>query len=592
MKKVSSVLKPPGQIKVLIDTALGKLKADMVIVNADLVNVYSGELLKGYSVAIKGDRIAYVGGNAAHTIGPDTKVIDATEKTLIPGLIDAHSNLFCYYPVDEFLKYAMGGGTTAIITETVAISFPLGYQGIRQFLEAIRDQPIKIFATAPPMVTLSPAARASALSPETLQRLLRRDDIVGLGETNWPPVLEGEERILKLFVQTLGLGKTLEGHSPGARGNKLVAYFASGISSCHEPITAEEVLERLRLGVHTMIKEGGIRRDLENIAKIKDEPIDFRRLVLATDGVDPKHLMEHGYMESVVQKAIDLGFDPMVAIQMVTINAAEHFSLDKLIGGIAPGKYADMAIIPDLRTIQAEVVISNGQIIAKKGQVLVSPRKYSYPKSSLRSVRLPRRLEPADFKIPVEGDTPVTVRIINQFTELVTREEQVAITPTKGRLEGDLGRDILKIAVIERTNQPGQMFVGFVKGFNLKRGSFASSATWDLSGIAVVGTNDEDMAAAVNRVFELQGGAVVCAEGKVLAELPLPIGGVAVDLPMERVLQKCAEVQQKMTELGTSLPDVHLTLTTLTTSFIPFFRICEAGLIDIREGKVVGLIVS
>ncbi|HJX69503.1 MAG TPA: adenine deaminase C-terminal domain-containing protein [Dehalococcoidia bacterium] len=593
MKKKNSASITPEQIKALIDTALGEIKADMVIANADLVNVYSGELLKGYSVAIKGEKIAYVGEKAEHTIGPDTRVIDATGKTLIPGLIDAHAHLLFLYAVDEFLKYAMKGGTTTIITETRGIFFPLGYRGVKQFLEAISGQPIKIFATAPPMLGLGPAAQGGALSPESLRRLLKQEGVVGLGETYWFPVLQGEERILRQFAETLSLGKTLEGHSAGARGNKLVAYIASGISSCHEPTTAEEVLERLRLGIHTMIREGDTRRDLEAIAEIKDEKIDFRRLVLATDGVGPKHLMEHGYMEILVQKAIDLGFDPIVAIQMATINAAEHFSFDNLIGGIAPGKYADMVLIPDLRTIQAEMVMSNGQVIAQRGQILVPPKRYVYPKSSLRSVHLPRKLEPADFRIPVEGrDTPVTVRVIHQVTEVLTREEQIAITPKKGLLEADVGEDILKVAVIERTSDPGKMFVGFVKGFKMRKGAFASSGTWALSGIVVVGTNDEDMAGAVNRVLALQGGDVVYAKGRVLAELPLPVAGLTSDLPIEVLYQKLEEVQQKATELGTWLPDVHLTLTALTTGSIPFFRICEAGLVDIRDGKVVGLMVS
>jgi adenine deaminase len=298
-------------------------------------------------------------------------------------------------------------------------------------------------------------------------------------------------------------------------------------------------------------------------------------------------------MEFLVQKAIDLGFDPIVAIQMATINAAEHFSLDNIIGGIAPGKYADMVLIPDLRTIKAEMVISNGQVIAQKGELLVPPRKHVYSKSVLRSVQLPRKLKSDDFRIHVEGrDIPVTIRAIHQVTDLVTREEKIAITPRGGLLEADVERDILKVAVIERTSDPGKMFVGFIKGFKIKRGAFASSCTWELSGIVVVGTNDEDMAGAVNRVFELQGGAVVYAGGKVLAELHLPVAGCVSMLPIEELYQKLEEIQQKATELGTPLPDAHFTLTALTTVAIPFFRICEAGLMDIREGKLVDLVVS
>ena len=331
---------------------------------------------------------------------------------------------------------------------------------------------------------------------------------------------------------------------------------------------------------------------MEAIAKIKDESIDSRRLVLCTDGVMPEHLVKYGYMEFVVQKAIDLGFDPIVAIQMATINAAEHFSFGSLVGGIAPGKYADMVILPDLRNIQAEMVISNGQIIARKGQILVPPRNYIYPKSTMRSIHIPRKLKPADFQIRVQGeDMPVTVRVINQVTGVVTREEQLTIIPKNGLLEADVERDILKVAFIDRTNSPGKMFSGFVKGFMLKKGALASSATRGSSGIIVVGANDGDMAGAVNRVKALQGGTVVYAEGKVLAELPTPIAGFISDLPIEEVSQRREDIQQKATELGVSLPDAYLTLVSLSTNVIPFLRICEAGLLDIGKGELVDLLV-
>lgn len=578
--------------KKLIDTALGKTMADIVVANADLVNVYSGELLIGQSVAIKGDRIAYVGESAEHTIGPDTNVIDATGKVLIPGLIDPHIHPVPLFNVDEFLKYAMRGGTTTIITETVELVLPLGYRGVQQFIKSISKQPIKMYATVGPVLSLSPASQLDFLRPEKLRRLLKQKNVVGLGETSWPYILQGDEKILRLYAETSNAGKQLEGHSAGAKGNNLQAYVASGISSCHEPTTVEEVIERLRLGLYVMIREGMVRRDLETIASIKDESIDFRRLVFCTDGTSPEHLMEHGYMEFVVQKAINLGFDPIIAIQMATLNTAEHFNLDNILGGIAPGKYADMVILPDLRDIEAELVISNGQIIARKGEILVPPRRHRYPPSILKTVDLPRKLEPVDFQVQVQGgDRPVTVRVIKQVTGLVTKEEQLTMTPENGLLEADVERDVLKAAFIDRANRPGKMFTGFVKGFNLKKGAFASSAPWELSGIIVVGAKDEDMAGAVNRIITLQGGAVVYADGEVLAELPLPVAGYMSELPIKIQRQIYEEIQEKVTYLGTSLPDAYNTLGILTTTFIPFMRICEAGLMDIGKGEIVDLIV-
>ena len=576
----------------LINVALGKEKADLAIINGTLLNVYSGELLEGFSVATKGERIANVGKDIESSIGPETEVIDAKGKTLIPGLIDAHAHLMYFYSPYEFLRYAMKGGTTSVITETLEIAFPLGYRGVVEFLEAFDDQPIKIFATAPVMVSLSPAAQANAIDVGTLRKLLKREDIIGLGETYWLSVIQGDRRLLGLFAETLAAGKKLVGHTPGARDHKLVAYLACGFCACHEAINVEEAMERLRLGIHVLIREGDIRRDLEAISEIKDKDVDLRRLTFATDGVGPKHLMEYGYMEFVVQKAIDLGFAPVVAIQMATLNAAEHLSLDGIIGGIAPGKYADIVIIPNIRKIEAEYVISNGRVIARNGQLIVPPRRHDFPRWAYRSIKLPRKLEPTDFIIQAEGrDGQVTVRVIDQVTDLVTREAQEVMPVSRGVIEANIDKDILKVAAIDFRNQPGKMFVGLVRGFRMKKGAFASSGGWDITSIVVIGINEEDMAQAVNRIRELQGGIVVCADGQILAEVPFSIGGALSDLPIEILAQKLDDVQQKATQLGIPFPDAHLTLTTLTTPAIPFFRICEAGLVRVREGEFVDLIV-
>ncbi|HJO63089.1 MAG TPA: amidohydrolase family protein, partial [Desulfobacterales bacterium] len=385
--------------KLLTQVALGQKKADLAIVNTTLLNVYTGELLKQYSVSIKDKWIAYVGEAPNDTIGPHTTVIDAKGKTLIPGLIDGHMHLGGLFLISEFLKVAMIGGTTTIITETME-PFPVaGQKGVKDFLNSLKDQPVKIFATAPAMVSISRTARG--ISKETLREFLALEEIVGLGESYWQAVLQEPGQMLPIFQETLLSRKTLEGHSAGASGKKLNAYIATGISSCHEPISAPEVLERVRLGLRVMVREGSIRRDLEAISEIKDTNIDFRRLILVTDGIEPGDLMAKGYMEYVVQKAIEYGFDPIRAIQMATLNVAEHFSLDGLIGGIAPGRYADMLVIPDPENIKAEFVISNGQIISRQGKLIKAPRQHKFSQGSRNTVNLSRRLEPSDFSIRV-----------------------------------------------------------------------------------------------------------------------------------------------------------------------------------------------
>lgn len=322
-------------MKELVKVALGEAEAGLAIVNGDIVNVYTGEVVKGDAVLIKGDKIAYVGKNAGKSIGPATRVIDAAGKTLIPGLIDGHTHLDFIYSLTELMRYAMKGGTTTIITEVSGFVFPLGYRGIIEFLRSARNQPVKILITAPAMVTVNPAAKEHALNVDQLRRLLRRKEVLGLGESYWGPVVAGDQRTLDLIAETTKAGKKVEGHTAGARGNRLQAYISLGVTSDHEPVNADEVLERLRTGLTVFAREGTARTDLEPISKIKDENIDFRHLALATDGLDPAQLIDRGYMEFIVQKAINLGFNPIVAIQMATINIAQHFGIDDNIGGIA-----------------------------------------------------------------------------------------------------------------------------------------------------------------------------------------------------------------------------------------------------------------
>ena len=580
----------PQEIETLVDVALGNKKADLIIKGGSLLNVYTGELLKGYSVAIKGERIAYVGENSDHTAGEGTQLIDAQGKVLIPGLIDGHTHF--YSSVDEFLRYSMVCGTTSIVTETLEIGCSTGYAGVISFLENLKDQPIKLFALAPAM-ELVPGSigQGSTISDKEMEQLLNLDEILGLGETMWTAVLEKDQQVLGYFARALSQKKRVEGHSAGAKGNRLVAYIASGISSCHEPINTEEALERLRLGIHVMIREGSIRRELEAISQIKDKGIDFRRLVLVTDGLSPEDLVTYGHMDYLVQKAINLGFDPIVAIQMATINPAEHFSLDHLIGGIAPGRYADILIIPDLRTIHCEYVISNGQIIAKNKKLLVEPRKCVYPQSLLRSIHLPKKLNPEDFAVSARGENgKARVRVISIVSDLITEESAAELPVVDGLVQMDVERDVLKVSVIDRYENSGTVFTGFVTGFGIESGAIATSYTWTRGcPIIAIGADEQDMAHAVNHIAELNGGLVVCKKGAILEELPLPLGGVTPSCPIEEAAYKVRHITKLIAKLGSSLSKPFLTLQTLPSPVLPFFRISQGGLINLREKRIVDL---
>ena len=575
----------------LMKVALGEAEADLAIINGSVVNVYSGEVEKA-SVLIKGDRIAYVGSDTGKAIGPSTRVIDAKGKTLIPGFIDGHTHIDTIYSTSELLRFAIKGGTTTIITETCTLASPLGYEGVIQFLRSTRNQPIKIFITAPPLVTLSPVTEEHTLTVKQLRQLLRRKEVLGLGESYWGDVVNGNQRVLDLIAETLKWGKKVEGHSAGATGAKLQAYVSSGVSSCHEPTNAEEVRERVRLGLFILIREGEVRREMEAISQLKDDDAALNRLAIATDGVGPEQLISDGYMESLVQKAINLGFNPVRAIQMATINIARHFAIDDDIGGIAPGKYADIAIIPNLKTIRPEYVISNGRVVAQNGQVLVPPRRHRYPRSILNSINLAKDFTADDFAIPAEGRQQVKVRLIDQVTNLVTREALIDMPVTDGQLKADVGKDIIKVAAIERAYGTGKSFTGLIRGLGLKKGAIASSFAWDCGDIIVVGADESDIARAVNRVKEMAGGLVVCAGGSILAEIALPVGGIVSTEPMETIADKLNRIQKAVAGLGGRFPNFSLTIATLTTPAIPFLRICSSGLFNLKTNRFVDLIVG
>jgi len=577
----------------LMKVALGEAEADLAIINGNLVNVYTGELQYDNAILIKGDKIAYVGKNAQRSIGSTTRVIDAGGKVAVPGFIDAHTHMDWFMLPDHLIRYAMKGGTTTIISEVEGVAFPLGYRGIVEFIRAVRNQPIKIFVNVPPMVTISPLANEHALNIGEARKLLRRKEVIALGESYWAAVLEGDSRILELIVEAKKAGKKIDGHSAGARDNKLQAYASLGITSCHEPTTADEVLERLRLGIHVLVREGEVRRELEEVARIKDEKIDFRLMALATDGPGPWQLLNGGCMEYVVQKAIDLGFSPVTAFQMASLNAAQRFGLDDSIGGIAPGKYADIVIIPDLETVRAEYVVSNGKVVSENGHLTIEPRNHAFPEWMLKTVHLPRELRADDFAVKVDGDYHhVKARVIDMVSNIVSHEAILGLSVSNGRVLLDTNRDIIKVAAIERIHEPGKKFVGFVRGLGLKGGAIATSTMWDTTDIGVVGTDDEDMALAVNRVKELDGGLVVCSGGEVIAEMALPIAGLFCLDPLEIMVTKLNRVQQAAADLGCISSDIRLTLSVLSTAAIPFLRICEAGLKDLKKNQLVNLLVE
>jgi len=574
----------------LVDTALGRRPADLVIQNGLLMDVYTGRMLPGRSVAMTGEWIAYVGPDAGHTVGPETRVIDAGERVICPGFIDAHTHLINYFNIPEFLSYAIPSGVTTLVTELECYGFILGAEGVKIFLDQTDPCPVKIYALVPPMISLSPAVKPLMITPEQLAPLFEDPRVMGLGESFWQgAILTSDDRVLNLIRETQGHGRSVQGHAAGAFDAKLAAYAAIGVESCHEAISTQDVLNRLEMGLYAMIREGDIRRDLEIILPLKGK-IDFRRLILVTDGTNPGLLIQKGYMQDVVQKAVDLGIDPMDAVRMVTLNPAEHLGLDTLTGGIAPGRHGDLLILPDPRTMRPQLVISKGRVVAQEGEMTVRIPPAEYPDRLLNTVRA-APISPVDLSVSKSlADGEGMVRTLDiQPGGLVAREGRALPRVVSGRLAADPESDLLKIFFMERISGRGEAFVGFVRGWGQKRGAVATTLCWDAGGIIAIGENDEDLAAAVNRLIEIQGGTAVFVDGALKMDIPLRAGGYVSELRMPELADRVNRFQEMMTSLGSTLDFAHLTLSVLTTPAIPFIRMTEKGYHRFREDDVVAL---
>ncbi len=577
-------------VRKLIDTALGNHPADLVIRDGNLMDVYTGRMLPHRSVAMLGEWIAYVGPDADAAIGKDTHVIEADGRTLCPGFIDAHTHLITYWNIADFLSYAIPCGVTTLFTEMESPAFVLGAKGVEAFLDQIGDRPIKIFGLIPPMVSLSSSSETLHITRDQLSSLLKDPRVMGLGESFWQgAILDGNNRVLDLMQDTLAAGKAVEGHSAGAFGTKLAAYAAAGAGSCHEAISTEDVVSRLELGLYAMIREGDIRRDLEILLPLKDK-IDFRRVILVTDGTNPSDLIERGYMNDVVQKAIDLGLEPMEAVRMATLNPAEHFGLENQIGGISPGRYGDLLLLPEPGIMKPDLVVSKGRIVAENGKPTVPIPEIPYPDIFRNTVKV-MPISAADLLVPESSiGTDGIVRTIDiQPGGLVTREGRAAPRVGDGHLAPDVENDLLKIVFIERVTGKGRKFIGFVKGWGQKKGAAATTLCWDAGGIMGIGANDEDLAQAINRLIEIQGGATLVADGHLLSELPLRVGGYISELKVPEIAERLEKFQDSVAALGGAMHFAHLTMNVMTTGAIPFIRMTEKGYYRFRENDIVGL---
>jgi len=571
----------------LVNTALGRAKADVVFHGAHLVNVYSGEILPHLWVAFKGERIAYVGSPNNGLVGEKTEVCDVSGRFLLPGFIDGHTHLDSIFRVRAYAPFALAHGNTTAVSEVAMIANAFGEDGVNCFLEETDGLPLKVYVLAPPLVPPFPDLETSRpFSERYFQRLLAMDRCLGVGETYWPRVLSLEERVLKQYDQAEALGKTREGHGAGARDDRLVAYAAAGTSSCHEATALEEALERIRLGLALMIREGYVRRELEAISGISKQPLDLHHVMVVTDMADPEELVTLGGMNLLVRKAVALGFEPVTAVQMVTHNVARYFGLME-VGGLAPGKRADMVVVDDLKEFRCHQVWSEGELVARDGEPIGNWDGHQYPPPAYGSVMV-ERVVPEFFSTKAPGNK-THVRVVEIVNETITRETVEPMGESGAAGLPDTRRDILKVAVLDKGNRTPTPSVSFIKGVGFRAGAVATSLVWDTNNILVVGTSDGEMAVALNRLIALGGGLVVCRDREVMAELPLPICGIISPEPLPAVSRRIRAVEDACHRLGSPLSRPLLTFQTIPFTGLPYLRPTDKGLADIRKGKLVPL---
>lgn len=583
----------------LVATAMGRTPADVVIRGGKLVNVNTAEVQEGIDVAVRLGRIALV-GNASRCVGEGTRIIDASGFYLVPGFLDGHVHVeSSMVTVGQFARAVVPCGTTGIFMDPHEIANVLGMEGVRLMLEEGRGLPLKVYATVPSCVPAAPGFEdaGAEIGPGDIREAMAWGGIAGLGEMmNFPGVLVGDDLVHGEIMETLKAGKIVTGHySIPDRGPDLSAYVAAGIASDHESTRAEDALAKLRLGMYAKLREGSAWHDIKATIKSYTETgIDPRHIILVTDDAHPDTLIELGNVNHVVRRAIEEGVPPVRAIQMATINVAECFRLSQDLGSIAPGRYADILFIRDLADPRPEKVIADGEVVAESGRMVAEVPAFAYPEFATRSVRLARRLDPADFRVkaPAHGRAARMRAIEIIEAKVGTRHVEVEVPADEyGEVHASCEKDLAKAAVIERHRASGSMAVGFVRGFGFAGGAVASTVAHDSHNLLVVGMDDRDMATAANTLADSGGGMIAVRDGEVLSILPLPIAGLMSSEPVEKVQAGVEDLAAAWKALGCDLVSPFMTMALLALPVLPELRITNRGLVDTLRFEFVDLFV-
>lgn len=567
-------------IENIIQTAKGDNNADLVIKNVQLINVLSEEIYTT-DVAIKDGIIAGVGSGYK-----GNKEVDGTGKYLSPAFIDGHVHIESSMLLpSEFAKMVVPSGTTTVIADPHEISNIIGLHGISFMREASKGLPLDVYMMLPSCVPASPYETSGfELNSYDLSLLIDSDWVLGIAEMmNFPGVVNQDKEVLSKIKLGLDKKKRIDGHAPYLADKDLCAYVAAGVNSDHECTNPEEAIEKLRLGMYIMVREGSAAKDLDALIPVlKNMPT--RKCIFVTDDRYPAALKEH--INMMVRRAVEKGVSPIKAIQMASINTAEYFGLKNL-GALAPSYKADMLLFDNLADFKPSLVIKNGEVVAQNGEMIVDIE--SKVLSSLRGTVNIRWLDKEDLKIQAKSNKVKAIEVTDG--QLVTKCVPASVNVVDGYAESNVDEDVLKILVIERHKASGNIGKGFVKGFGLKSGAIASTVAHDSHNMIVIGTNDEDMFKAIKELVKSQGGKVIVKDGEVVAKLELPIAGLMSEESAQTVIKKGEELKQGEKTIGCTLAEPFMTMAFLSLSVIPEIKLTDKGLMDVLKCEFTDLFI-
>jgi adenine deaminase len=574
----------------LVAVAAGREKADLVIRGGQVVSVQTREVLPGWEVAVAEGRFAYVGPDAGHCIGPATEVIDAGGQYLVPGLCDGHMHIESgMLTPAEFARAVIPHGTTTMFHDPHEIANVLGLRGVRLMHDEALMQPVNIFTQMPSCAPSAPGLETTGyeIGPEDVAEAMTWPGIIGLGEMmNFPGVIHGDPQMLAEMAATMRAGKTVGGHyaSPDL-GPDFHAYVAGGAADDHEGTREDDAVARARQGMRSMLRLGSAWYDVEaQITAVTKRGLDPRNFILCTDDCHSGTLVHDGHMNRVVRHAIACGCDPLVALQMATVNTSAHFGLERELGSIAPGRRADLILTPDLVTLPIQRVIARGVTVAIDGAITVDCPHLDWPEDTRATVNIGRALAAADFEVAApEGANTVTAKVIGVIENQAPTKALTAQLPVQnGIVEGEGA--VCQIALVERHRGTGKVVNGFVSGFGyVGHMAIASTVAHDSHHMIVVGTDRAMMAAAANRLAEVGGGVSVWKDGAEIALVELPVAGLMSDSPAAEVAAKAQAMVAAMADCGCTLNNAYMQHSLLALVVIPELRISDLGLVDVTR---------